>query len=194
MASPSSVCVYCGSSSRVNDVYKDAARRLGTGLARAGIEVVYGGGRVGLMGILADAALAAGGRVVGIIPAHLQALEVDHGGLSELVVVGSMHERKRMMVDRADAFVVLPGGLGTLDETFEVITWKQLRLHDKPILIADIGGYWAPLIGLFGRIDGEGFVSGGLQRLFSVVGDIDQVMESLGHQPVPAIPTDSRAM
>ena len=194
MVSPSSVCVYCGSSARVNDVYKEAARRLGAGLARAGIEVVYGGGRVGLMGLLADAALAAGGRVVGIIPDHLQALEVDHSGLSELVVVGSMHERKRMMVDRADAFVVLPGGLGTLDETFEVVTWKQLRLHDKPVIIADIAGYWAPLMHLFEHIDGEGFVSGGHQRLFSVVGDIDQVLDSLGRQPAPATPTDSRAM
>lgn len=194
MVSPSSVCVYCGSSARVNDVYKEAARRLGVGLARAGIQLVYGGGRVGLMGILADAALAAGGRVVGIIPEHIQALEVDHSGLTELVVVGSMHERKRMMVDRSDAFVVLPGGLGTLDETFEVVTWKQLRLHDKPILIADIAGYWAPLMRLFEHIDGEGFVSGGHRRLFSVVADIDGVLDALGHQPAPATPTDSRAM
>ena len=194
MATPRSVCVYCGSSARVNDVYKEAARRLGGGLARAGIEVVYGGGRVGLMGILADAALSAGGRVVGIIPGHLQALEVDHGGLSELVVVDTMHERKRMMVDRADAFIVLPGGLGTLDEAFEVVTWKQLRLHDKPVLIADIAGYWAPLLGLLDHIDAEGFVSGGHRRLFSVVGDVDQALEALGHLPAPATATDSGAM
>ncbi len=179
MVSPSSVCVYCGSSARVNDVYKEAAQRLGAALARAGIEVVYGGGRVGLMGLLADAALAAGGRVVGIIPGHLQALEVDHAGLTELVVVESMHERKRMMVERSDAFVILPGGLGTLDEAFEVVTWKQLRLHDKPVVIADIAGYWAPLITLLDHIDTERFVSGGYRRLLTVAGDIDQVLEIL---------------
>ncbi len=194
MAVPSSVCVYCGSSARVNDVYKEAARRLGTGLGRAGIQLVYGGGRVGLMGILADAALAAGGRVVGIIPGHLQALEVDHSGLHELVVVESMHERKRMMVDRSDAFVVLPGGLGTLDEAFEVVTWKQLRLHDKPVLIADIAGYWRPLLDLLQHIDGEGFVSGGHSRLIEVVDGVDDVMARLGHLRPPATPTDSRAM
>ena len=194
MAAPNSVCVYCGSSARVNDVYKEAARRLGAGLGRAGIQLVYGGGRVGLMGILADAALAAGGRVVGIIPGHLQALEVDHSGLHELVVVESMHERKRMMVDRSDAFVVLPGGLGTLDEAFEVVTWKQLRLHDKPVLIADIAGYWRPLLDLLRHIDGEGFVSGGHSRLIEVVDGVDDVMARLGHLPPPATPTDSRAM
>jgi len=194
MAVPSSVCVYCGSSARVNDVYKEAARRLGTGLGQAGIQLVYGGGRVGLMGLLADAALAAGGRVVGIIPGHLQALEVDHSGLHELVVVESMHERKRMMVDRSDAFVVLPGGLGTLDEAFEVVTWKQLRLHDKPVLIADIAGYWRPLLDLLRHIDGEGFVSGGHSRLIEVVDGVDDVMARLGHLPPPATPTDSRAM
>ncbi len=194
MVSPSSVCVYCGSSSRVNDVYKEAARSLGTGLAHAGIQLVYGGGRVGLMGILADAALAAGGRVVGIIPEHIQALEVDHTGLSELVVVGSMHERKRMMVDRSDAFVVLPGGLGTLDETFEIVTWKQLRLHDKPIVIADIAGYWEPLTRLFEHMDAEHFISGGYRRLFSVVGTVGEALEAVRQHPAPATPTDSRAM
>ena len=99
------------------------------------------------MGIIADATLAAGGPVVGIIPEHIQVLEVEHTGLSELLVVDSMHTRKRMMVDRSDAFVVLPGGLGTLDETFEILTWKQLRLHDKPIVVANIDGYWDPLEG-----------------------------------------------
>ena len=114
-----SVCVYCGSSSRVSDTYKDAAHQLGTLLGQKGHQLVYGGGRVGLMGIVADATLAAGGSVVGIIPEHIQVLEVEHTGLTELLVVDSMHTRKRMMVDRSDAFVVLPGGLGTLDETFD---------------------------------------------------------------------------
>ena len=194
MISLRSVCVYCGSSSRVSPVYLEAARALGTRLGQGGIQLVYGGGRVGLMGILADAALAAGGRVVGIIPRHIQALEVDHTGLTELVVVDSMHERKRMMVDRSDAFVVLPGGLGTLDEAFEVLTWKQLRLHDKPIVIADIRGYWAPLLGLMDHITGEGFVSGGAHRLYTVVDGVDGVLDALRGYPEPVTPTDSLSM
>jgi hypothetical protein len=179
MATLTSVCVYCGSSGRVAPAYRQAAVELGTALAQAGIELVYGGGRVGLMGLLADAALAAGGRVVGIIPGHIQALEVDHNNLSELVVVDSMHERKRMMVERSDAFVVLPGGLGTLDETFEVITWKQLRLHDKPIVIADIAGYWAPLLALFEHLDTNGFINGGTARLVTVVDSVVQALALL---------------
>ena len=151
-----SVCVYCGSSSRVSDTYKDAAHQLGTLLGENGHQLVYGGGRVGLMGIVADATLAAGGSVVGIIPEHIQVLEVEHTGLTELLVVDSMHTRKRMMVDRSDAFVVLPGGLGTLDETFEILTWKQLRLHDKPIVVANIDGYWDALEGAAGPHDRPG--------------------------------------
>lgn len=189
-----SVCVYCGSSSRVAPLYLEAARQLGSALARAGVRLVYGGGRVGLMGVVADAALAEGGEVLGIIPRHIQELEVDHSGLTELVVVGSMHERKRMMVDHSDAFVVLPGGLGTLDEAFEVITWKQLRLHDKPVVIVDVGGYWGPLRTLFDHITAEGFVSGGAHRLYTVVEEVDDVLESLRRQPEPGTPTDSGAM
>ena len=142
--------------SRVSDTYKDAAHQLGTLLGQNGHQLVYGGGRVGLMGIVADATLAAGGPVVGIIPEHIQVLEVEHTGLTELLVVDSMHTRKRMMVDRSDAFVVLPGGLGTLDETFEILTWKQLRLHDKPIVVANIDGYWDPLEGTAGPHDRPG--------------------------------------
>lgn len=194
MSPLNSVCVYCGSSSRVDGAYREAARRLGALLARSGIELVYGGGRVGLMGLVADAALAEGGRVIGIIPRHIQELEVDHAGLTELVVVDSMHERKRMMVDRSDAFVVLPGGLGTLDEAFEVITWKQLRLHDKPIVIADIEGYWAPLRALFDHITASGFVGGGAHRLYTMVDGVEGVLEALRGHPEPATPTDSRVM
>jgi uncharacterized protein (TIGR00730 family) len=186
--------VYCGSSRHVNDVYKDAARQLGTRLADAGIRLVYGGGRVGLMGLVADAALAGGGQVTGIIPGHIRALEVGHDALTELVVVESMHERKRLMVDRSDAFVVLPGGFGTLDEMFEVVTWKQLRLHDKPIVIADIAGYWAPLLTLLEHITAEGFVAGGYRRLFSVVDGVDGVLEALHGHPDPATPTLSGSM
>ena len=185
MVSLSSVCVYCGSSGLVNDVYKDAARQLGTRLAEAGIRLVYGGGRVGLMGLVADAALAAGGHVTGIIPDHIRALEVGHNALSELLVVDSMHERKRLMIEHSDGFVVLPGGFGTLDETFEVVTWKQLRLHDKPIVIADIAGYWAPLMALFEHLTAEGFVSGGHHRLFRVASDTDGILDALhGRTPL----------
>ncbi len=194
MISLRSVCVYCGSSSRVNRAYKDAAARLGTLLGEAGIELVYGGGRVGLMGILADSAMAAGGRVVGIIPGHLKALEVDHSGISELIVVESMHERKRLMVERADAFVVLPGGLGTLDEAFEVVTWKQLRLHDKPVVIADIEGYWAPLLDLLDHICAAGFVGGGAARLYAVAEDVDDIIGVLRSQPAPLLPLQITAI
>ncbi|WP_029010194.1 TIGR00730 family Rossman fold protein [Azospirillum halopraeferens] len=188
MKAPGSVCVYCGSSSRVADSYKEAAHALGAGLAERGIRVVYGGGRVGLMGILADAALAAGGQVVGIIPEHIQSLEVEHIGLTELHVVDSMHTRKRMMVDRSDAFLVLPGGLGTLDETFEVLTWRQLRLHDKPIVVVNVDGYWDPLVTLVDRMTDAGFCRPENRGLFTVVDSVADVWDALARQPEPAVP------
>jgi len=135
-----SVCVYCGSAGAVDPRYRAAADELGRSVAAAGIKLVFGGGRIGLMGIAADAALAAGGHVTGVIPASLRDAELAHSGLSELVVVATMHDRKRVMAERADAFAVLPGGIGTLDETFEILTWRQLGLHDKPIFLVDIGG------------------------------------------------------
>ena len=152
-----SVCVYCGSSSHVDEAYKQTAVDVGTALAKHKLRVVYGGGHVGLMGLLADSALAAGGEVVGIIPEHIRAREVQHIGLTDLIVVSSMHARKSMMVERADAFVVLPGGFGTLDETFEILTWKQLGLHNKPIIIYNQGGFWTPLLGLIDHITSTGF-------------------------------------
>src|SRR5437764_819991 len=151
------LCVYCGSSGAVDRQYREAASELGACLAAAGIGLVYGGGRVGLMGLLAEAALAAGGEVIGIIPARLRDLEVAQTNATELVVVDSMHERKRQMAERADAFAILPGGIGTLDEMFEILSWKQLGLHRKPILLVDIGGYWAPLRALLDHIVERGF-------------------------------------
>lgn len=189
---PKSVCVYCGASVRVSDVYKDAARSLGRLLADNGIELVYGGGRAGLMGIVADAALEAGGRVVGIIPDHLKALEVDHQGLSEIHVVDGMHPRKAMMVERSDAFVVLPGGMGTLDETFEVMTWKQLRLHDKPIVLVDADGFWQPLLGLIDHLIDTGFCQPGHRRLYSVVRDTSGVLDALRAEPQPQLAVESK--
>lgn len=194
MKSLSSVCVYCGASSRVADVHKEAAHALGDGLARRGIRMVYGGGRVGLMGIAADAAIAAGGEVVGIIPEHIQSAEIEHTGLTELHVVDSMHTRKRMMVERSDAFVILPGGLGTLDEAFEILTWKQLQLHDKPIVIADVDGYWRPLLGLIDHMVAQGFARIDRSALYRVADHVDGVFEALGAMPDPAHPAQPRKM
>ena len=185
-----SLCVYCGASARVAQVHRDAAANLGRLLAEAKVRLVFGGGRVGLMGILADAALAAGGEVVGIIPEHLVRLEVGHRGTSELLVVGSMHERKQKMADLSDGFAVLPGGLGTLDETFEIVTWKQLRLHDKPIVLVDVAGYWKPLAGMVEHMIKEGFVQPAHRRLFGVVDKVEDVIPALEAMPAPAFSPD----
>jgi uncharacterized protein (TIGR00730 family) len=153
------LCVYCGSSDGADPRYLAAAHELGRGLAARGVDLVYGGGRNGLMGSVADAALAGGGRVTGIIPVHLEHREVAHLGLSELIVVADMHQRKRLMAERADAFAVLPGGVGTLDETIEILSWRQLGLHQKPLFIVDIAGYWSPLAALFEHIVSSRFAA-----------------------------------
>ena len=140
------VAVFCGSRTGNDPAYRAAAQMLGHGLAEAGIRLVYGGGRIGLMGVMADAALAAGGTVLGVIPEFLTRREVAHEGITELVTTASMHSRKQRMFEAADAFVSLPGGLGTLDETIEIITWRQLGLHTKPILICDVAGSAAPFL------------------------------------------------
>ena len=185
-----SLCVYCSASARVAQVHRDAAAKMGRLLAEAKIRLVFGGGRVGLMGILADAALASGGEVVGIIPEHLMRLEVGHQSASELLVVGSMHERKQKMADLSDGFAVLPGGLGTLDETFEIVTWKQLRLHDKPIVLVDVAGYWKPLTGMVEHMINEGFVQPAHRRLFGVVDKVEDVIPALEAMPAPAFSPD----
>ena len=180
------LCVYCGSSGRVAASYREAASELGMRLAAAGIEIVFGGGRVGLMGLVADAALAGGGRVTGIIPARLRDAELAHQGVSELVIVDSMHERKRLMAERADAFAVLPGGIGTLDETFEMLSWKQLGLHDKPIYLVDIDGYWTTLRTLLDDIVERGFAPAKTRRLLQTVSTVAELMTALAEAP-PAI-------
>ncbi len=179
MAQPGSVCVYCGSAQGTLADLPGAAETLGRNFARSGIRLVYGGGDVGLMGRLANAALAHGGRVTGIIPDHIRAREVDHAGLTELHIVDDMHQRKTMMVENAEAFVILPGGLGTLDETFEILTWKQLGLHSKPVLIANIQGYWTPLLQLIDHMIAHGFVSPPDRGLFSVVDNVDDIVPAL---------------
>ncbi|SRR5579883_1161042 len=192
MATVKRLCVYCGSCRGNNELFRLSATRLGTLLARSGIEVVFGGGRVGLMGLVADAALAAGGRVTGIIPGHLHEREVGHPGLSELVIVENMHQRKRRMFELADGFIVLPGGLGTLDETFEIITWKQLGLHDKPVIIVDIDGYWAPLRGLIDHVIGEGFTSRTALNYFRVVADVEEILPMIASLPEPMAPVAAK--
>jgi hypothetical protein len=173
------LCVYCGSSDGADSRYRAAATELGAGLAARGIELVYGGGRNGLMGGVADAVLAGGGRVTGIIPVHLQHREVAHPGLSELVVVADMHHRKRMMAERADAFAVLPGGVGTLDETVEILSWRQLGLHQKPIFIINIADYWSPLAALFEHIVAARFAAPLVPALISFVPDIAGLFSAL---------------
>ena len=177
------VCVYCGSSSRVDQAYKDAAVTLGQDIAAQGWGVVYGGGRVGLMGLVADAALEKGAKVIGIIPEHIQAREVEHNELTELHVVDSMHTRKQMMVDLSQAFVILPGGLGTLDEFFELITWKQLGLHDKPIVVVNLNGYWSDLLSCVDNIADVGFMRQEDKDLFVVVEKIEDVAEAVKNAP-----------
>ena len=186
---PSSVCVFCGSSERAPRLHREAAARLGRLLAASGVELVFGGGRVGLMGIIADAALRAGGRVVGVIPEHLIKAEVGHGRVTELVVTPDMHERKETMFARADAFAVLPGGPGTLDETFEILTWRQLGLHDKPVVVVDLDGYWQPLIKLVDHVVRRRYARPSFRRLFTVVKRVDDVLPTLARAPRPRRPT-----
>ena len=152
------ICVFCGSNKGASGDYVDAARALGTLFAKEGIALVYGGGSVGLMGELADSVLASGGEVIGVIPHALWAREVGHRGLTDLRIVDTMHERKAMMADLSDAFIALPGGLGTLEEIFEVWTWAQLGLHQKPLGFLDVNGYYAPLMQFLDRAVRERFV------------------------------------
>jgi uncharacterized protein (TIGR00730 family) len=152
------LCVFCGSSTGEKEVYATAARRLGQALAARGLGLVFGGGHIGLMGVLADAVLAAGGQVIGVIPRSMVARELAHGGLTELHVVETMHQRKALMADLSDAFAALPGGFGTADELFEILTWSQLGLHDKPIGLLNIDGFFDPLLAWLERCTAEGFL------------------------------------
>ena len=159
LPNPLSICVYCGSRHGTRPAYTAAARALGSAIGSRGWQLVYGGGKVGLMGEVADATLAAGGRVVGVIPESLQRLEVGHIGLHELHVVPTMHLRKQMMAERADAFIALPGGIGTLEELYEVWTWRQLSYHDKPIGLLNTEGYYDDLLRFMRTTVSEGFLA-----------------------------------
>ena len=153
-----SICVYCGSNAGSKPAYTERAIALGDRIAKEGLRLVYGGGNVGLMGIVADAVLAAGGEVVGVIPEQLVGWEVAHKGVTRLEVVANMHERKKRMFDLSDAFVALPGGFGTLDEMFEMLTWRQLGIGDKPCAFLDVDGFYAPLMGMIDRMVEERFL------------------------------------
>ncbi|HKR19924.1 MAG TPA: TIGR00730 family Rossman fold protein [Stellaceae bacterium] len=179
------ICVYCGASGNVDESYRAAAIRMGSVLAENGIGLVYGGGRVGLMGLMADAALAYGGEVVGIIPGHLHEREIGHTGLTQLLVVGNMHERKQTMFEMADAFAILPGGFGTLEEALECITWRQLGLHDKPIFLIDIQEYWVPLLRLFEHVIDSGFASRNTRALYQVLPRVDDLPDAVLRAPEP---------
>ena len=172
-------CVFCGSSAGTNPVYRAAATELGTALAAANIELVYGGGHVGLMGAVADAVLASGGTVIGVIPRTLAEREVAHLGLTQLHVVESMHERKALMADLSDGFVALPGGFGTFEEFCEAVTWVQLGIQTKPCVLLDVNGYYEPLIAMFDRAVEDGFVNMKNRLIIQVTRTISEFMASI---------------
>lgn len=180
-----SVAVFCGSRPGHDPVHAAAARALGEGLARAGITLVYGGGGVGLMGVVAQAALAAGGRVRGVIPDFLMRAEKALPGLREIEVTPSMHARKTRMFELSDAFVALSGGLGTLDETVEILTWRQLGLHEKPVILMDVAGWARPLLALVDAMIAQGFVAEGHRAMIQVAPDVPAVLEMLRRAPSP---------
>lgn len=173
------VCVYCGASSRVSERYLQAAREVGEVLAENNLGLVYGGGRLGLMGMVANSVLDNGGNAIGIIPKHLQDREERHDELSELHIVDTMHTRKQMMVERSDAFLILPGGYGTLEEAFEILTWKQLGLHHKPIIFVNIDDFWTPLKELKSHLFDEAFIKAEDLKLFGFVESPKQIIAAL---------------
>jgi len=188
------LCVFCSSSNLVPKPYREDAVALADRMAEERISLVYGGGSVGLMGILADRILSRGGKVIGVIPQFLRTEELAHEGLTEMIVTESMHERKIEMSRRADAFAVLPGGFGTMDEFFEILTWKQLGLHAKPIVVANTGGWFDPILSYFCHAESQRMVSRGNLDLIDVVDSGENVIDALlRHEgPAPSFPRLSR--
>jgi uncharacterized protein (TIGR00730 family) len=181
-----SVCVFCGSRSGRDDAYEEAARATGHTLARSGLRLVYGGGRVGLMGVLADTVLSAGGQITGVIPRALFDREIAHSGVSDMRVVQSMHERKELMASLADAFIALPGGAGTLEEIFEQWTWAQLGIHAKPCGFLNVNGYFDPLFALIERMVAEGFMARSFATMLAIETDPDRLLARFrAYQPPP---------
>ena len=188
-----SVCVYCGSRPGESELHADAARAVGREIGRRGWQLVYGGGRAGLMGIVADAALAAGASVIGVIPQSLMARELGHAGLTELHVVETMHERKMMMAERSDAFLALPGGIGTFEELFEVWSWRQLGYHDKPLGLLNVAGYYDALLAFLQQSRDQGFMSQMQLDLLHVAAEPLAMLQRLGElSPLANGPDDYR--
>lgn len=179
------ICVYCGSRNGHDDAYANLARELGRTLAERGVGLVYGGASIGMMGLVADAVMAGGGRVIGVIPESLQQKEVAHQGLTELLVTADMHERKRLMADRADAFIAMPGGLGTLEELFEILTWGQLRFHAKPVGLLNTRGFYDDLVRFLDGTVSEGFVHPRHRAMLNVADEPGALLDRLtgGGQP-----------
>jgi uncharacterized protein (TIGR00730 family) len=181
------LCVFCGSSVGNRDAYQEAAAKLGCQLAASRIALVYGGGRVGLMGVLADSVLRAGGEVIGVMPRALVEKEIAHAALTQLHVVETMHERKALMADLADAFVLLPGGFGSWEEFCEVVTWLQLGMHRKPCGILNVAGYYGALLALTEHAVGEGFVASAHNEMVIVQDDVEQLLSQLHTAPLPSV-------
>ncbi len=175
-----SIAVFCGANTGFDPAYAAAAREIGQTFAEQKILTVYGAGNVGLMGVLADAALEAGGKVLGVIPDFLKEKEVCHTGLTELIVTRTMHERKQVMAERSDGFIILPGGFGTLDEFFEILTWRQLRLHNKPIGILDVGGFYQHLLAHVRLMWEKGLLRESNLRLFCVADSLPELLAKMG--------------
>jgi len=174
------LCIFCGAHAGTNALYRALARAVAQAVFDRGFGIVYGGGRVGLMGSLADAMLGLGGEVIGVIPRDLAGDEIAHAGVSDLRVVDSMHERKALMADLSDGFIALPGGYGTMDEFHEILTWRQLHIHDKPIGLLNADGYYDHLLALYERMRSEGFVSPGGRELFVSSGAIEDLLRAMG--------------
>ena len=188
MSAIRSLCVYCGSKMGRDPAYAETAAKLGHLLGSNGVRLVYGGGAVGLMGVVADSVMAAGGEVLGVIPKGLFSTEVGHTGITELVEVRSMHERKQRMADEADAFLALPGGLGTLEELAEITTWAQLGIHAKPIGVLDLDGFWEPLLTFLDGAVEAGFLKPSNRELVVRITDVDDVLRALGERTTPTVP------
>ncbi len=183
MKSIASLCVFCGSRFGNDPAYEEAARELGAVMADKGIRLIYGGGSVGLMGLVASAVMENGGEVIGVIPQFLEDLEVGKSDVTELIVTENMHSRKNKMFELSDGFISLPGGLGTLDETFEIMTWKQLKVHDKPVIMLDIGGYWSEMKVLLEAIIHKGFAGASSRDLCRFAGSVADVFSLLEGVP-----------
>ncbi len=179
MSRPFSVCVFCGSRFGDDPAHRAAAADTGNRIATNGWRLIYGGGGVGLMGVVADATLAGDGQVIGVIPDFLRLREAGHGGVDDLIVTDGMHDRKQIMFNLADAFLILPGGVGTMDETVEILTWRQLGSHTKPIIMADVNGYWRPLLAAFDHAVAGGFMGQDTVDMLEVVDGVDAAFDLL---------------